>query len=72
MAAITWPGSFAAMSVTRSPSPRAATSSTIWRACAPMFSLSFRIIRGVKPRLTMSRYRVWIGGSMLMIDVRTG
>jgi hypothetical protein len=37
-----------------------------------MFSLSRPIIRGVKPRFTMSRYFVWIGGSMLMIDVFTG
>ena len=68
MSQMIWRGSAAAISLTKSHSPSAATRSTISRAWVRTFSSIFATWRGVKPRFTMSRIFVCFGASMLIID----
>ena len=67
ISAITWSGSSAATSTTKSHSPRAATSSTIPFVVSRMRSSSRPIMRGVKPLFTSSRSFVCFGGSIISI-----
>ncbi len=67
--AIACNGSSAAMSTTKSHSPRSITLSTIVLARRTIVSLSLLIIRGVNPLLTSSRYRVCLVGSMYSIII---
>jgi len=52
---IVWIGTFEAMSLTNSHSPRSIISSTTRTARASMSSISWLITRGVKPLATMLR-----------------
>lgn len=67
---ITYSGSGAAMSRTKSTSGLPCTSSTRAWQMSLMCSSSRPIWRGVKPRLTSERRRVWSGGSWLSIISR--
>ena len=67
---ITYSGSGAAMSVTKSASPRGTTSSISSSQISLMCLASRPIIRGVNPRLTKLRCRVCCGGSMFSIISR--
>ena len=63
--AITSNGSSAAMSTTKSQSPSLASASSMMRTVSSRTCGSrAAIIRGVNPRFTSLRYRVWPGGSM--------
>ena len=66
---ITWSGSSAATSVTKSHSPRAAILSMIRFVISRMRCSSRLVILGEKPRFTRRRYFVWRGGSMLSMMV---
>ena len=68
--AITWSGSSAAISVTKSHSPRAATVSTSSSQTRRTGSVSRPIWRGVKPLLTSARSLECRGGSMFSIISR--
>ena len=68
--AITISGSSAAHSVTKSPSPFATAIPTMSSQVCWIRSSSRAIIRGVKPRLTRLRIRVWSGGSWLSMNIR--
>ena len=61
-------GSAAATSVTKSISPRGATSSTISAAMRSTASSSRASMRGVKPAETSLRSRAWRGSSMAIIE----
>ena len=61
-------GSRAATSVTKSPSPRSAISSTISAATPSTSAFISPSCRGVNPRDTMRRMRAWRGSSRLIID----
>ena len=63
-------GSVAATSVTKSPSPRSITSSTIAAAVASTSPFMRSSCLGVKPRETMRRMRACLGSSMLIIEPR--
>src|SRR5215468_6972191 len=61
-------GSAAAMSLTKSHSPRGATASTMRRARSRTISSTRATVRGVNPLLTSRRSLVWRGASMLIIE----
>ena len=67
---MTTSGSSAAIIGTKSPSPAATALSTISSQTPAIRSSSLPIVRGVNPRLTRLRCRVWSGGSMFSIIIR--
>src|SRR5438034_1399917 len=71
ISAITWSGSSAAISLTKSHSPRAATASMIPAAMSRMWGTRRFVILGEKPMFTRRRKRVWRGASMLISCDRT-
>src|SRR5205807_564577 len=71
ISAITCSGSSAAISATKSHSPRAATASMILLAMSRMWGTRRFVILGEKPMFTRRRKRVWRGASMLISCDRT-
>ena len=67
---MTWSGSSAAMSATKSQLPRAATASTMLRAISRMWTAIRFVTFGEKPRFTSRRKRVCRGASMFSMIAR--
>jgi hypothetical protein len=65
---ITWSGSWAAISVTKSTSPFGATASTISVALVAMWASIWAMLRGVNAFWTIQRSFEWRGASMAIME----